>query len=306
MREGNEVIINEESNEKREKYIKIMEDYHSGNDFLKQQAINEMVETLSKYVYSIIRKMFSSYLPKYLDDLYQEGIVGILKNIGKYDPTKSMPTTFFNIYIIGEMNTFIINNVNKTTNYYGHNIIKINKAIKEFEMSNQDYTDADIAEKLKIPIETVINCREIIKNSKDSEYEMSEMLDNSTSPQIKSPEDLMLEKEKEKILLDALNSLDVDEKYIIAGKLGLVNKPKAYKTLASELGISIDKVKKKYKLGLRKVKKIITTKNYFGNTFLSEEEKYLEEVDISFIETLQAEEALIELENIELDLGDVF
>ena len=115
--------------DKKELCIQIMRDYHSGDEFLKKKAIEDMINILNNYIYSVMRTHFPNYYAKYVEDLFQEGVIAILKKMDDYDPELGAPTTFFHIYIKGAMNSFIIETINRTTNHYGHNINKVKKAI---------------------------------------------------------------------------------------------------------------------------------------------------------------------------------
>lgn len=299
---GNEKKI--EGKEKKERYIQIMKDYRSGDEFLKKRATEMMVSDLSNYIYSVIRTHFPTYL-QYTEDLFQEGVLAVLNKMDLYDPELGTPVTFFHIWIKSEMNSFIIGNINHTTNHYGHNINKIIKAINDFDKANMSYNNNDIAKHINIPLETVIACRKIMNNSQEVSLDAD---GGVMSQQIvcnqPTPEEKLIDKEKNSLLYKAISELEETKKFIVVHKLDLTGSKKSYKVIAKELGISIDKTRKLYQEALREIKNKIVIKKYFGTDFLTKEEKLLKEAEVSLSEAEISQEDLEELEEIDLDIID--
>ena len=88
----------------------LVETYQKGQKLM-QDAKEDMVNLLDMFIYYVIERKFNTF-KKYTKDLYQEGVVGILKGIDAYKPEKGKPTTFFYIYIVHEMTEFINLNIN--------------------------------------------------------------------------------------------------------------------------------------------------------------------------------------------------
>ena len=139
----------------RNRFYLIMEDYHSGDDLRKQNALERAMKELEGFIHLIIKRSYSTYTKKYFYDLLQEGYLGVAIGMEKYNPDMSMPSTFFYPYIKHEMQGFITRNVDKTTSHYSANIKKINKAIQELEEKGVRYTNVDIALQTGMTIETV-------------------------------------------------------------------------------------------------------------------------------------------------------
>lgn len=228
----------------QQKFIDIMKKYHSGDPALQMEAKEEALAELEGYVHHIIKKQYSTY-GKYYDDLVQEGKIGIICGLDKYDPSRSMPTTFFNFYIVHEMSKFIDTIVNRTTSHYSSNLSKINKTIDKFEKEGREWGPADIAIELGMNMETVIQCLAIQDRKNEVYYESDEILEQQISERGKSPEEQYLENERLSALYQAINSLDDTAKRIIMMKYGVgYPSPLSYKAISEELDIPIDKVKK--------------------------------------------------------------
>lgn len=151
-----------------------------------------IVENLTPYVHYVIKKHFSQYEEFHMD-LFQEGVVGILKGIDSYNPQKGKPTTYFHPYIIHEMFEFISININKTSNYYTRKIIDVRHAMDLFESSGKGWSAKDISEYTDIPLNTVKNALMIINSSKeisydDEAFQMGNQLSMSPEEQVISNE----------------------------------------------------------------------------------------------------------------------
>ena len=75
-----------------EAYDQAVKEYNEGMQ-MTLQAKEEMIIKLDMFIYYVIEGRFSTF-KKYTKDLYQEGILGILKGIDSYDASKSKPTTY--------------------------------------------------------------------------------------------------------------------------------------------------------------------------------------------------------------------
>ena len=172
----------------QQKFIDIMNRYHSKNPAIKANAMEDALKELEGYVHHIIKKQYSTY-GKYYDDLVQEGKIGIICGLEKYDPLKSKPSTFFNFYIIHEMSKFVDTIVNRTTSHYSANLSKINKVIDKFAKEGREWTAADIAIELNMNMETVIQCLAIKDRKDEMYYETDDVLEQHISDRDKSPEE---------------------------------------------------------------------------------------------------------------------
>lgn len=91
----------------------LVKEHQEGN----KEATNKLVEKMSRYVYHLFHKHYGSYL-SVEEDMIQEGFVGVMKGLKKYDPKKGALTTFIKPYIIHEMQEYFATEILKTTSYY--------------------------------------------------------------------------------------------------------------------------------------------------------------------------------------------
>lgn len=278
-----------------EEYKALVDTYTKGS-ILMQQAKEEMVNKLDMFIYYVIERNFGTF-KKFTKDLYQEGVVGILKGIDTYNPEKSKPTTFFYIYILHEMTEFINLNINKTTSHYSANIIKVKKAINRFEREGREWTIKDIAQETGISAETIAQSLNIMASANELHYTTVDYLDKQMSQRYSSPEEEFLKNEASKLIQDAIDSLPMDEANVIRLKYGLSGEePMSYKNISARLGIQIDKVKKLNSAGIRHLRKSRVINGNFKN--LQKEERALNDTLIGVVPLSTGEILMDELDMI--------
>ena len=271
-------------------YMELVNTYKEGMTIMKNSK-EKMIEKLDMFVYYIIGRNFSTF-KKFTKDLYQEGVLGILKGFDAYNPEKSKPTTYFYIYIVHEITEFVNLNVNKTTSHYAANIVKVKKAINHFEKAGRDWTIKDIAQETGISAETITQALNIMESSNEMHYETTDYLDAQISKRNPSPEEEYIKNEISQMLQDSIDTLDINEANVIRLKYGLSGEePMSYKNIAARLGIQIDKIKKYHSAGIRKLRRCkIINGNFKG---LKREEKALNDSQIGII-PIKAAEAIMD------------
>lgn len=288
----------------RQKFIGICEKYNSGDPVLRQESLNEAIEELKSFVHYVIKKKYSTY-GKYYEDLVQEGCIGIMKGMEKYDPVKSLPTTFFNLYIIHEMSKFIDTEVNKTTSHYSSNLTKINRVIDKFEAQSKKWTPTDIAVETGLNMETVIQCLHIKEYKNEMYYETEEILEANISERNPSPEQQFIENEKMEVLYNSISTLLPEEIQVLKYRYGLAgSKTISYKEIAKEMNISIEKVRKYRHDAIRKLRHKATMRNVFRDYIADSETNSITENDISLIPEDIATNLMDELQEIDFNFDE--
>lgn len=289
----------------RQKFIDICERYHSDDPQVRKEALWDAIEELKSFVHYVIRKKYGTYT-KYYDDLVQEGIVGIINGMKKYNPEKSLPTTFFNLYIIHEMSKFVDTEVNKTTSHYSSNLTKINRVIDRLEQSGKKWTPTDIAVETNLNMETVIQCLNIKEYKNEVYYETDEMLEADLKERTPSPEQEYIENEKNEVLYNAIKTLLPEEQQVLYYRYGLDGTHViAYKEIARKMGISIEKVRKYRHDGIRKLKHKSGMRSVFREYINDEEENILNEETISLVQEDLANSMMNEIEEIDFDFDEL-
>ena len=248
----------------KKEFKKVVKDYLTASHFVKESK-EKMIEKLEYLVYYIINKNFSTF-KKYTKELYQEGILGILASMKKYDYEKSSPSTYFFNYILHQMNDFVNFQINKTSPHYATHITKIKKAINSLEKEGKEVTVIGVAQITKFSAETIVQSMKIMELSNEMHYETIDVLESNLSETFQSPEEEFVKNEIVEIIRSAVNELPEDEKNVINLKFGLLDGVQlSYKSISETLGIQIDRVKKLNASAIRKLKKNKLILDNFGN-----------------------------------------
>lgn len=297
--------VSEASEEKRAKFIDICARYKSDDNEIRSQALADAIAELEGFVHHIIKKKYSTY-GKYYEDLVQEGKIGIIQGMQKYDPTITLPSTYFNVYIIHEISKFIDTEINRTTSHYSSNLMKINKIIDRFTQEGREWTPSDIAIESGIKMETIIQCLQIKECNKEKYYESAEMMERDITQKDKSPEEQILENEKLDTIYKAIGNLDSLERTVIMMKYGIgYPQSYSYKTISEELDVPIEKIKKIRHDCIRKLKDNMHIKTFFKDYTKGSEYSLLDSTEISIVPEQIAESTMDELENMEFDMSDL-
>lgn len=280
-------------------YVALMKDYHSGDDHLRDKAVEIIVGDLTGLVLYIIKKKYSNYTKKYYDDLVQSGEMGILIGLKDYDP-KFAPSTYFYYPIIHEIQEFINGTVYKTTPYYSVNIKKVNRAIAAFENAGLSYTKRDISIQTGIPLDTVEKVMSIMNGKSEMSIEAhGQFIEDSPSS---NPAEEYIKKESLESIYKILRGTLTQEEIIVISHLyGLGELEQlSLKAIAKKMGISIDKIKKLKISAFCKLKNSPLTQfraSNYRNDLLE-----LEDADsISLFPQMQAINSAKEMKEIEID-----
>ena len=270
----------------RERFYQIMEDYHSGNEAKERDALERAMKELEGFIHLIIKRSYSTYTKKYFYDLLQEGYLGVAVGMQKYDPSKSMPSTFFYPYIKHEMQGFITKNVDKTTSHYSTNIKKINKVIAEFEERGILYTNVDIALQTGMTLETVDQSMAIRKYRDEVHIDACpvNIIDNEMEEnRRKTPEDELIAEETTKTIHRTIATLLTDDEItVLQYHFGLFDTdPISEGEIAKRVQMPKDKVKRLLNRAIRKLRNSELANIYGDN--IKKEEPFLEDIEISLI-----------------------
>ena len=138
LNEAGMFLEHQDSLQIREKFRKYAADANSNNDMAKQAAQEGACRDLEFFVLNIINRKFGTYTTKdqiFFEDLMQAGRLGIILSLPKYDPEKSMPTTYFFTAILHEM-TAVVNSMKHDTKSY---IATLKRKIREVDREFEKY-----------------------------------------------------------------------------------------------------------------------------------------------------------------------
>lgn len=242
----------------RAEYDHAVNEYNQGMQ-MTLDAKSDILQQMDNFIYYVIERRFPTF-KIHTNDLYQEGVVGILKGIDSYDPKVSLPTTYFYIYIIHEMTEFINININRTTSHYSSNIMKVKKAADLLERNGREWSLTDIAQETRIPVETVLQTLRLMEYTKEKHYDSVDYLDSQMTQNVPSPETEYIKAEANEILYQAVAELPKEEAAVIILKYG---EGLTYKKIGLRLNKSIDQVKRLKNLAIRRLRDSEAIQNSF-------------------------------------------
>ena len=210
-----------------------------------------------------IAKSYSGYGLN-LSDLIQEGNIGLMKAVKKYDPEKNLKLITFAIYSIkSEIHEFVIKNwkIVKIATTKAQRKLFFNLRSKKSSLSNLSSNEASlIARDLGVGVQDVIEMEKRINNTdlaiedKDEENFTPSLYLKSNEPQ---PDEILEINEKKVLankLHDVIQDLDERSKDIIQSRW-LSNNKLTLEDLSSKYGISRERVRQIENESLMKLKK---------------------------------------------------
>ena len=281
-------------------YVSLMKDYRSGDKKKREKAVSAIIGDLTGLVLYIIKKKYSTYTTKYYDDLLQSGELGILIGLKDYDPEKSMPSTYFHYFIVHEIQSFINNNVHKTTPYYSTHIKKINRVITKLESMGLPRTSRDIAIQTGLPLDTVEKTLRIMNGS--SEVAIDNCENTVENPDFGNPAVEFMKKENAEDIQKILREVLTEEEVTILTYLhGMGDREQlSLKGTALKMGISVDRVKKLKILSYCKLRNSALSQ-YKPNSYKNEIMEIEDENSVSFFPHTKALKSMLEMEDMEIE-----
>ena len=230
-----------------EEEVNLAKNLNSSNDL--KSAKKLIMHNLRYVVY--IAKSYSGYGLN-LSDLIQEGNIGLMKAVKKYDPEKNLKLITFAMYSIkSEIHEFVIKNwkIVKVATTKAQRKLFFNLRSKKSSLSNLTNKEAAlIADDLGVPVKDVI---EMEKRMHNNDLAIEEKDDDNFTPSVylKSNElepDKVLENNEKKLLEDKLHkvikNLDERSRDIIMS-MWLSSNKTTLEDLSKKHGISRERIR---------------------------------------------------------------
>ncbi len=242
-----------------EEEVALAKDLNNANDL---DAAKKLIMHNLRYVV-YIAKSYSGYGLN-LNDLIQEGNIGLMKAVKKYDPEKNLKLITFAIYSIkSEIHEFVIKNwkIVKIATTKAQRKLFFNLRSKKNSFSNLNSEEASlIAKDLGVDTQDVIEMEKRMYNSdlaiedKDEDNFSPTLYLKSNEPQ---PDEILENNEKNLLsskLYEVVNNLDERSKDIIQSRWLSQNKS-TLEDLSLKYGISRERVRQIENESILKLKK---------------------------------------------------
>ena len=235
-----------------EEQLELFKRYQSGDDEAKEKLINGNL----KLVLSVL-KSFSGRVDN-LDDLFQVGVIGLIKAIDNFDLDHEVRFSTYAVpMILGEIKRYLRDNsslrVSRSIKDLAYKALKVKDELTFKE--NKEPTTLEIAERLHIPEWEVVQALNSLKDT----VSMFEPIYNDGGDVIYladqlSNDESIYDLETKIALRNALQQIKEKEKYIILQRYMI---GRTQTELAEEIGISQAQISRLEKNGLAKIKKLI-------------------------------------------------
>lgn len=246
---------------------KLIEEYKRTQDV---EIRNKLVEHNLRYVIYIIRRKYSQYMDKF-DDLFQEGVEGLIKAIEKFDLKKNTHlSTYAYHWITQRINKYLSeNSLIRTPQHITRLKTSINNTYHKIIEEKGDLPTSDeIAKQLNVPtykVETLLNNDKnvvslelVITNEKSGkETYLKDMIKDENVDIEQSIE----KKELYEELRRCVDSLPERERFIIVHRFGLDGDPMSLEEIGRQLGITRERVRQLLQKALRKLRHPSKSKN---------------------------------------------
>lgn len=254
-------------------------------------SLEEIINQLTPLVEHFAQKFKMNDTINVREDLVQEGRLAICQYYNDYDETKSKPSTFFTPHIKHAMVEYVNHEVFNTTTHYTKALKKIAVAkAKLNECGIKQPTDNQIFIELngEVALMTITQCRHIETHRKTISINSDDFTDDlyaNSSLLSQSPEAAYIKKAGKENLMNAINSLNKNEKECILIKYSS-GKKKSNRDVANQMGITPENVKKLINTSMKKLSKNPELVHYFPDELKNKKKvQHINEIGFGVVKT---------------------